>query len=125
MRTNALEAMRSFIASTPTKYKWDVGVVQYALELIDNLNKFPESVDELEALALNGARNWRAYSFSGYSLTDNKEIAMRLCAAGTLRRTRDGQYPPAEGESWRGYQARALIQAFALVKKAWYSTHPN
>lgn len=117
--------MRSFIVSTPTKYKWDVGVVQYALELIDNLNKFPESVDELEALALKGAKNWRAYSFSGYSLTDNKEIATRLCAAGTLRRTRDGQYPPAEGESWRGYQARALSQAFALVKRAWRSIYNN
>ena len=123
-----VDAIRSFIASTVIKDKWRAGVVEYAFELIDtiaNAERFPETPEELEAIALRGAKDWRAYSFSGYALTDNKEIATRLCAAGTLRRTRDGQYPPAEGESWRGYQARALIQAFALVKRAWHSIYSN
>ena len=116
--------MRNFIASTVIKDKWRAGVVEYALELMETIadaERFPETLDELKALALRGAKDWRDYSFSGYSLTDNRDIAERLCAIGTLRRTKWGKYPPAEGENWRGYQVRALIQAFALIKRAWRS----
>ena len=120
--------MRSFIASAGIKDKWRAGVVEYAFELIDtiaNAGRFPETPEELKALALRGAKDWRAYSFSGYALTNNRDIAERLCAIGTLRRTRWGEYPPAEGESWRGYQVRALSQAFALIKRAWRSIYNN
>lgn len=130
MKTNQtkVEAMRDFIASTVIKDKWRAGVVEYAFELMEtiaNAERFPETPDELEALALRGAKDWRAYSFSGYALADNRDIAERLCAIGTLRRTRWGKYPPAEDESWRGYQVRALIQAFALIKRAWRSIYNN
>ena len=123
-----VEAMRDFIASTVIKDKWRAGVVEYAFELMGNITdaeRFPETPEELEALALRGAKDWRAYSFSGYALTDNRDIAERLCAIGTLRRTRWGEYPPAEGESWRGYQVRALIQASTLIKRAWRSIYNN
>lgn len=123
-----VEAMRDYIAYTVIKDKWRAGVVEYAFELMEpiaNAEHFPETLEDLKTLALRGAKDWRDYSFSGYALTDNRDIAERLCAIGTLRRTRWGKYPPAEGESWRGYQVRALIQAFALIKRAWRSIYSN
>ena len=120
--------MRSFIASTVIKDKWRAGVVEYAFELMEPIagaEHSPETLGELKTLALRGAKDWRDYSFSGYSLTDNRDIAERLCTIGTLRRTRWGEYPPAADEGWRGYQVRALIQAFALVKRAWRSIYIN
>ena len=60
---------------------WNRGVIQYALELVDNLEE-----DQLngfnhvyEDTMLNGASDWEAYSYGGCSLIYNEDIAIRLC----------------------------------------------
>lgn len=96
---------------------WDKGVTEYATELAESLNnwdKQPESVAELREMMLNGADDWKAYSWGGSSLTYNQDIAERLCTQSELKRitNKNGlrDYPNSR-EHWLDVQARALYQA--------------
>lgn len=101
---------------------WDKGVNTYALELIESLaeraeyeGRNPVNALELSEWLLNGARDWKEYSYGGGSLIYNKHIAERLCNATELKKTRDGERQPNNNESWLDVQARALYQASTLV----------
>lgn len=96
---------------------WDKGVTEYATELaesLDNWDKQPESVAELRDMLLNGADDWKAYSWGGSSLIYNQDIAERLCSPSELKRVtnKNGHrdYPNSR-EHWLDVQARALYQA--------------
>lgn len=96
---------------------WDKGVTEYATELAESLNnwdKQPESVAELREMMLNGADDWKAYSWGGSSLIYNQDIAERLCSPSELKRVtnRNGLRDMANArEHWLDVQARALYQA--------------
>ena len=97
---------------------WSQGVREYALELLDddwididencNLNL-------LEKHLLNGAHDWKQYSWGGSSLIYDSSIAKRLCTPSELKITKDGQRNPNKNEQWLDTQARALYQAFNLI----------
>ncbi len=96
---------------------WDKGVTEYATELaesLDNWDKHPESVAELREMMLNGADDWKAYSWGGSSLIYNQDIAERLCSPSELKRVTNKNglrdYPNSR-EHWLDVQARALYQA--------------
>lgn len=96
---------------------WDKGVTEYATELaesLDNWDKQPESVAELREMMLNGAGDWKAYSWGGLSLIYNQDIAERLCSPSELKRVTNKSglrdYPNSR-EHWLDVQARALYQA--------------
>lgn len=96
---------------------WDKGVTEYATELaesLENWDKQPESVAELREMMLNGADDWRAYSWGGSSLIYNQDIAERLCSPSELKRVTNKNglrdYPNSR-EHWLDVQARALHQA--------------
>lgn len=97
---------------------WDKGVTEYATELaesLDNWDKQPESVAELREMMLNGADDWKAYSWGGSSLIYNQDIAERLCSPSELKRV-SNKYGNVRGyanarENWCDVQARALYQA--------------
>lgn len=96
---------------------WDKGVTEYATELaesLDNWDKQPESVAELREMMLNGADDWKAYSWGGSSLIYNQDIAERLCSPSELKRVTNKNglrdYPNSR-EHWLDVQARALYQA--------------
>lgn len=96
---------------------WDKGVTEYAIELaesLDNWDKQPESVAELREMMLNGADDWKAYSWGGSSLIYNQDIAERLCSPSELKRVTNKNglrdYPNSR-EHWLDVQARALYQA--------------
>lgn len=96
---------------------WDKGVTAYATELaesLDNWDKQPESVAELREMMLNGADDWKAYSWGGSSLIYNQDIAERLCSPSELKRVTNKNglrdYPNSR-EHWLDVQARALYQA--------------
>lgn len=96
---------------------WDKGVTEYAVELAESLNnwdKQPESVAELREMLLNGADDWKAYSWDGSSLLYDQDIAERLCSPSELKRVTDKSglrdYPNS-CEHWLDVQARALYQA--------------
>lgn len=96
---------------------WNKGITEYAIELtesLDNWDKQPESVAELREMMLNGADNWKAYSWCGSSLIYNQDIAERLCSPSELKRVTNKNglrdYPNSR-EHWLDVQARALYQA--------------
>lgn len=107
---------------------WDKGVTVYALEMVEQLAEAAEGgyIDADDLLAprmlrkalLNGADDWSAYSWGGFSLIYNGDIAARLCCPSELKRTRNGDRRPNSREEWLDTQARALFQAANRVYKA-------
>lgn len=115
-----VEAITAAINDRKTRSAWDKGVTLYALELLDNLRDLPaaESRQEIQKALLNGARDWREYSWGGCSLIYNGDIAERLCSPSELKRCRGGEWRPNRREEWLDVQARALYQASRLICRA-------
>lgn len=105
-----------------TRSAWDKGVAQYALELLDNLENIGEddlrSSKMVEKALLNGAENWKEFSWGGCSLIYDGDIAERLCNPSQLKRSHNGERRPNSAEEWLDTQARALFQAANRVKTA-------
>lgn len=103
-----------------TRSKWDKGVKDYAFELLenieDNLDGF-ESIDELREALLGGASSWHDYSWGGCSFIYNKDICEKLATPSEQKRKRNGELKPNSSEEWLDVQARALFQAFLLIKR--------
>lgn len=116
-----IEKLRESIAAEKQRSAWDKGVTQYALELVDELAEQINGgyVDPTElvkpralrAALLNGAKDWREYSWGGCSLIYDPDIASRLCCPSELKKTRNGERRPNGREEWLDVQARALFQA--------------
>lgn len=115
-----IDTIRNAIATRRTRSAWDKGVTLYALDLLDNIRDLPaaDNRQEIQNALLNGARDWREYSWGGCSLIYNAEIANRLCSPSELKRTRSGEWRPNRREEWLDVQARALYQAFRLICRA-------
>lgn len=118
---NASTISAAIIAELKTRKDrsaWNKGVTEYATELaesLDNWDKQPESVAELREMMLNGADDWKAYSYGGSALIYNQDIAERLCSPSELKRVSNKygnvrEYANAR-ENWCDVQAHALYQA--------------
>ena len=106
-----IQQLREAIENEPARNAWPKGVKLYALELIEQLpdaQEFCGSPADVKTL-LNGADDWKEYSYGGCSLIYNEDIAERLCSL------KEGQNPPNARESWLDVQAHALYQAAALI----------
>ena len=103
---------------------WKKGVQSYALELLDDdyikLETVTTGKDGLKTLLLNGASNWRDYSYGGCSLIYDNDIAERLCSPSELKRCNGGNWQPSKRENWLDVQTRAIGQAFWLIYQTWY-----
>lgn len=94
---------------------WDKGVNEYTKELKSNFRENYGRQKMTEEKLLGGARDWKEYSYSGYSLIYNDDIAERLSNPSELKRARGksgyvGSYAN-KNEQWLDVQARALYQA--------------
>lgn len=102
------------------KSAWSAGVDLYVEELKETLNWYVQNVEpvddysfgDLLKVCLNGADNWRHYSWSGCSLCYNYDIAQRLCSPSEFKKRHYGAYRPNQNEEWLDVQAMALAQAF-------------
>lgn len=108
------------IEKTEVRSAWRRGVVEYAVEIVDSLDD--ERVKELNyynciTLLLNGASNWNEYSWGGCSLIYDSDIAERLCNPSELKKTRHGERRPNKDEEWLDTQARALTQAYYIIRR--------
>lgn len=108
---------------------WGRGVKAYAIDLLDELKQAADyegealqlngaSFEQFEKMALNGAEDWRAYSWGGCAFIYNSDIAARLCTKSELKKTDNGEKQPNSREQWLDVQARALFQASRLLYKA-------
>ena len=104
---------------------WGRGVIAYAFDLVDNIEDNAKYCDrmplkeDLKRICLNGANNFREFSYGGSSLCYNGDIAERLCNPSELKKTNYGMRRPNRLEEWLDTQARALYQAYILIKEIW------
>lgn len=96
---------------------WNNGVKEYAIEMVEDLDCDDFQYDGLKDGLLNGARNWRKYSYGGCSLIYDYDIANRLCTPSELKRKKAGELPPSSHETWLDIQVRALHDAYLLIKR--------
>lgn len=118
----ALETMKN----RTDRSAWDRGVTAYACELLGDVAEnvgggyyaAPQTRDDFERAALNGAETWRAYSYGACALFYDCDIAERLCTPSELKKKRGGALDPNSSETWLDVQARALLQAAGRAWKA-------
>lgn len=110
----------AIIEATSPRSAWNKAVKAYALEILENLPRNVEygSIDSLRADALNGAKDWKQYSWGGCSLIYNEDIARRVCTPSEFKKTRNGERRPNAREEWLDCQARALNQAWWAIRNA-------
>lgn len=114
------------IENVNARSAWDKGVKWYALYLMENLQECTDVVlerAEIESVLLNGARDWKQYSYGGCALIYGREIAETLCSPSELKSVtrKDGtiRQKANSHETWLDVQARALYQACKLIKRAY------
>ena len=112
------------VENVKVRSAWDKGVKMYAIELLDDADanrECPEftSLQELKEAILNGASDWMQYSEGGLSLIYNTDIAERLCNPKKKKKTKNGINNPNSRENWIQCQARALFQAWELIKRVY------
>ena len=90
---------------------WNRGVVKYAMELMNDV----DGKEITEKNLLNGADNWKQYSYGGCALIYDVDICHRLCTPSEIKKTKDGERRPNKQETWIDVQARALYQAAQLI----------
>ena len=116
--------IRQEIENKKPRSAWDKGVKEYALEMLEDMEnerKLAKETDTqvypatLEAELLNGAMNWKQFSWGGCSLVYDWQIAKRLCSPSELKKTRNGERQPSANEQWLDVQTRALHQAESMI----------
>lgn len=117
-----IKEMQKAIIENPKRSAWERGVQKYALELLENMTWYAdkeqrEPVNSAEARKwmLNGADNWKHFSWGGCSLCYDGDIAKRLCNPSEYRLLKGGTKKPNKDEEWLDTQTRALTQACNLV----------
>ena len=102
---------------------WREGVNYYISEILDNYEgckktNFISTDEDLEDALLIGASDWNKYSYGGFSLIYNEDIAKTLCTKSELKRFDNGLKDPSGGFLWMDIQTRALKQAYLYIKRA-------
>lgn len=120
------EAIRKAIEARKERSAWSKGVQAYALEMLERFDDWRafneangESVPELDQrTALNGAKDWREWSYGGQGLCYNSYIAERLCTPSELRKLDGGARFPAGSDTWCDVECRAAWQAWRMIADA-------
>ena len=115
--------LRKLVEEIPNTSAYKRGIKKYTDELLDNLEemariykRLPKDENELESWLLKGARNWGDYSYRGYSLKSNKQIAERLCTPSEFRKKDGGRLAPSRYKTWFDEQSEALCYACLRIK---------
>lgn len=102
---------------------WGKGVKGYAIGLLEDAKDWKGGEYNLDLanykkIILNGASDWKEFSYGGMAFIFNRDIAKRLCTKAELAKTHNGDLRPNAREDWLDVQARALRQADMLIRKA-------
>ena len=114
--------LRKMVAEFPNRSAWKKGVKKYADELLDNLEekaqingRLPKDEKELKEWMLNGAMDWEDYSYRGYALKLDSQIAERLFNSSELKKKDGGRLAPNRREGWLDLQTKALRDAYCRI----------
>ena len=113
--------MAIYLKKTP-RGKWYDGVSLYAVDLIQNYMKDnnlddKDDVGEItEKTLLNGSLDWHQFSTTGGGLQFPRKICARLLSPSAQMKTNYGEWKPSKDEDWNELEARALYQAWLLIK---------
>jgi hypothetical protein len=115
MRTKLLNKIEDRMLKA--KSAWDRGVLATAFDLVESLESEKVDSSNLKGLLLNGAKNWKEYSYGGSMLIYDHDIAERFCSPSVLKRKQGGRLQPSSNETWLDVQARACYQAQLLIRR--------
>lgn len=134
--TTLIDSMVIALYEKKIRSAWAAGVRDYASAMLERLQEEAEErevandiVDFTEAsvniasmhdIILNGAPNFRDASYGGLWDIYDEDIAIHLCNMTELRKTDFGRKAPNKNETWLDVQARALYQAWNLVRDCYY-----
>lgn len=104
------------LESISPRSAWRKGVKEQALEMVEQAQVTLTRENAKEVL-LNGAETWSEYSYSGNALVHDGDIAERYCAPSELKRNDNGNKNPNAHEEWLDTQARALAQAYRMIRR--------
>ena len=115
------EATLENLKAVKCRSAWSKGVKEYAYSLLDNifLHRDYKAITNFKALhevLLNGAPDWKRFSWGGCALIYDEDIAENLCSPSELKKCKNGMLGPNKKEKWLDVQARALFQAENLIK---------
>lgn len=116
-----IELVRFELEKRRDRSAWDMGIIDYCYDLLDNVEAAARNGNKLERIndwrsaMLNGARDWTEYSYGGCAFVHDGDIANRLCTPSELKRKRHGELNPNSRETWLDVQARALNQACCRI----------
>ena len=108
------EEIEKALKKEKARSAWKKGVILYAIDILDSID---EEKGITEKNLLNGAENWKQYSYGGCALIRDRDICHRLCTPSEIKKTKDGERRPNNHENWLDTQARALYQAVRLIIK--------
>lgn len=117
-----IEELRNKLNAKKTRGAWSAGVKEYALMLLDDftdLDPVYDSIYDLYNALLNGAKDWHQYAAGGGGLVYDEAIIKTLCTPAQIKRLRykEGGYrQPGHSQTWIDVEARALFQAWELIK---------
>ena len=115
------------VESVKVRGAWNNGVKEYAVYLLGNClanSDYAEikNLAELKAVLLNGANDWRQYSYGGMGYVSGEIICRALCSPSEYRRLHykeGGVKQPNKNETWCDVEAQALFQAWELIKRVY------
>ena len=115
------EATLKNLKAVKCRSAWSKGVRAYAYMLLDNIFSYSDykainDCKSLHEVLLNGAKNWKQFSYSCRDLVLAEDIAKTLCSPSELKKCKNGILRPNKKEQWLDVQARALFQAENLIK---------
>lgn len=120
-----------FTSRLPLDKPWGKGVLRYANELLDKAEENqpdallrvtdnPNDRETITTLLLEGAKNWKEYSYGAYALVANEDIVNRLGSPEEIEASNHGTNPPNSvyAANWLDLQTIALKQAADLIYSA-------
>ena len=114
------EATLENLKAVKCRSAWSKGVKVYAYMLLSNIFSYSDykAINDCKSLhedLLNGAKDWKQFSWGGYALICDADIAKTLCNPSELKKCKNGMLRPNKQEQWLDVQARALFQAERLI----------
>ena len=115
------EATLENLKAVKCRSAWSKGVKEYAYSLLGNIFSYSDykaitNFKSLHEVLLNGAKDWKQFSYSCRDLVLDEDIAKTLCSPSELKKCKNGMLRPNKQEQWLDVQARALFQAENLIK---------